>query len=301
MRSQISMLGSTVAALFLLANAASAELDAGYKEMQGAWQAMEMVDNGRAIAPEAIPTWLPSGGRIEIVDNAMVFTSTKDGQRHARVFSIDATTYPRQLNVVDDNQIMGYGIYRVEDGRLIVCISPPPVASRPTDFSARENSRRVLLVFARPKAEPAKPTATTNAAPASSVLNLPSPPPTVPATLAQTTKPSTSADMTKILPGTWTFNDAYGAFFLSLDPHGSFSTYRKSVETSAYQQVFKKLPLSNGTWKLNNGQVVLTCTSSVYADRIYKTFPFTIRNVSATNMEFVDYAGNVGKATRTTP
>jgi hypothetical protein len=40
---------------------------------------------------------------MELVDNAIVFTSPKDGKRHARVFSLDATTYPRQINIIDRN------------------------------------------------------------------------------------------------------------------------------------------------------------------------------------------------------
>lgn len=302
MRSQLTVCSLTIATIIWLPLRVFAELSAGYRELRGAWQATELVDNGHAVVADAISTWLPSGGRIEIVDNAMVFTSTKDGQRHARVFSIDATTYPRQINVIDNNQVMGHGIYRIEDGRLIVCISPAAGAARPTDFSARENSRRVLLVFARPKSEPVKPTIAANVAPVSSTLNLPPPPPlTAPAASTQTAKPLVNSDVAKLLPGTWTFNDAHGSFFLTLDQRGSFSTYRQSIETSAFQKVFKKLPLSSGTWKLNNGQVVLTCTSSIYPDRICKTFPFTIRSVNATSLDFVDYAGNAGKATRTTP
>src|SRR6187401_2032641 len=75
--------------------------NAAYTELKGSWQATELVDNGRVVPAEAISNWIPSGGRIEIVDNSIVFTSPKDAQRHARVFSVDATTYPRQLNILD--------------------------------------------------------------------------------------------------------------------------------------------------------------------------------------------------------
>jgi hypothetical protein len=99
----------------------------------------------------------------------------------------------------------------------------------------------------------------------------------------------TDADIGKRLPGNWKFNDAHGAFYLNMDARGTFATYRESVETSTYPKVFRKLPLSSGTWRLNNGQVVLTCTSSVYADRLYKAFPFTIRSASATELAFVHF------------
>jgi len=262
--------------------------------LSGNWQAVELVDNGRVIAPEAISGWLPSGGKIEIVDNSIVFTSPKDGKRHSRVFSVDATSYPRQLNVFDDGKLSGHGIYRIEDGRLIVCLSPPSAAPRPTDFSARENSQRVMIAFTSNdgKASTGSTPAQTVSAPP--VLSLPSPPP-----LQPTAKALTDAEIGNWLPGTWKFKDTYGDFLLSLDRNGTYSTYRQSVETSAFQKVFRQLPLSSGTWKLKNGQVVLQCTSAVYADRIYKTFPFTIRSVNATDMDFVDYAGNSGKAVRT--
>jgi uncharacterized protein (TIGR03067 family) len=275
--------------IILAASSAAVAQDAA---LNGSWQAVELVDNGRVIAPEAIPGWLPSGGRIEIIDNSIVFTSPKDGKRHARVFSVDATTYPRQLNVFDDGKLSGHGIYRVEDGRLVVCLSPPSKAPRPTDFSARDNSQRVMIVFTQKDTKPIPGTASAQTVSTTPILNLPNPP-ALPAV-----KPLSDTDIATWLPGTWKFKDAYGEFFLSLDRNGTFSTFRESVETSAFQKVFRKLPLSSGTWKLKSGQVVLQCTSSIYVDRLCKTFPFTIRSVDATNMEFVDYAGNTGKAVR---
>ena len=102
-----------------------------YQELRGSWQVTDLVDNGRVIPPESIPGWLPSGGRMEFVDNSIVFTSPKDRQRYARGFSIDATSYPRQFNVIDHGQISGHGIYRIEDGRLVVCLSSPKEATTP--------------------------------------------------------------------------------------------------------------------------------------------------------------------------
>ena len=271
--------------------------DAGYAELKGNWQAVEMVDNGRAIATAAIPGWLPSGGRIEIVNNSIVFTSPKDGQRYARVFSIDATTYPRQLNVIDGGKVSGQGIYRIDDGRLVVCLTPSNGVPRPTEFSAREGSMCVMIVFKRADPKLSVPTAPVAKVAATTVPNLPAP--------AVINAPSQSVvgtpidvEISKLLPGIWKCKDAYGAFFLSLDKNGTYSTYRESVQKSVFQKVFTKMPLSSGTWTLKNGQVTLQCTSAVYADRLYKSFPFTIRAVSSKEMQFVDYAGNVGKAER---
>src|SRR5215471_13371346 len=81
--------------------------DTGYRDLKGTWQAAELVDNGKVIPSDAIPGWLPSGGRIEIVDNTIIFTSPKNGERYARVFSIDAAVYPRQINLMDDGKVSG--------------------------------------------------------------------------------------------------------------------------------------------------------------------------------------------------
>src|ERR1700760_3987665 len=130
--------------IFSFAVFAANDATAQDKSLKGNWQAVELVDNGRVIAPEAIPGWLPSGGRIEILDNSIAFTSPKDGKRYSRVFFVDGRAYPPHFNVFDDGKLSGQGIYRIEDGRLIVCLSPASAAQRPTDFSARDNSQRAM-------------------------------------------------------------------------------------------------------------------------------------------------------------
>jgi uncharacterized protein (TIGR03067 family) len=281
----------------LCSSASAANSDQGYGELRGFWQAVELVDNGRVIPAEAIGGWVPSGGRMEIVDNTLVFTSPKDGQRHARMISIDATTYPRQLNVLDRNQIAGHGIYRFDEGRLIVCLSSPNQA-RPTDFSAKEGSQRMMMVLVRPNSKPTTPLTAAATTPTGASLSLPAPPINTAAS-QPTFKPLTNSEVGTMLPGTWKCNDRYGAIFLHLDKNGTYTTYRETVETSAFQKVFRKLPLSSGTWKLNNGQVVLHCTSAVHVDRIYKSFPFTIRSITPTELAFVDFAGRANKAVKT--
>jgi uncharacterized protein (TIGR03067 family) len=272
--------------------------NAAYTELKGSWQATELVDNGRVVPADAISSWIPSGGRIEIVDNSIVFTSPKDAQRHARVFSLDATTYPRQLNIMDGDKISGQGIYKIDNGNLVVCLAPVSQTSRPTDFTSRENSQRALIVFKRVDPNLSAPTTSAQTVSTTAVVNLPPPPAVSNLPAPPTAQPSMDTAVAQYLPGTWKYTDKYGGIFLSLDRNGAYSTYRESVEKSAFQQVFRKLPLSSGTWRTQNGQVVLQCTSAVYADRINKTFPFTIRSVGPTELQFVDYAGNAGKAVR---
>ena len=72
--------------------------DAGpeLKKFQGDWEVVELVENGKVIAADRIREILPSGGRIQVIENAIIFRSPKDRQQHAKVFAIAPTTYPQR-------------------------------------------------------------------------------------------------------------------------------------------------------------------------------------------------------------
>src|SRR5262249_20333535 len=145
MNHQQLKLGLWIIGISAFAISSATAQDGGYAELQGTWQAVELVDNGRVIPADAIPSWLPSGGRIEIIDNSIIFTSPKDGQRHARNFSVDATTYPRQLNVIDGGKTSGQGIFPKENGLLVVRLFSPTAAPPPAGFSPCLWSHHVTL------------------------------------------------------------------------------------------------------------------------------------------------------------
>jgi uncharacterized protein (TIGR03067 family) len=297
MNRRLSNLGIWVLSATALVCDSTFGQNAAYTELKGSWQATELVDNGRVVPSDAIASFIPSGGRVEIVDNSIVFTSPKDGQRHARVFSVDATTYPRQLNILDGDKISGQGIYKIDNGNLVVCLSPVSQTARPTEFTSRENSQRALIVFKRVDSNLNAPTTSAQTVAANTVLTLP-PPPVASLPAPPAGQPTIDTSLAHYLPGTWKYTDKYGGIFLSLDRNGTYSTYREQADASAFQQVFRKLPLSSGAWRIQNGQAVLQCTSAVYSDRVNKTFQFTIRSVGPTELQFVDYAGNAGKAVR---
>ena len=298
--------------------------DAAYVPLRGQWQAVELVDDGRVIPQEAIPTWIPAGGQLEVIDNTIVFTSSADGQRHSRTFDVDATRYPREINFRADGRLYAHGIYQLDQGRWVICAAPTTELARPTDFAAPQGSRRVLLVLKRP-ADAARPAAEQPAAsaaqpsppaagaaqaspPAANDLSkLPPPPidlskmpppPDLRSPPGNTGKLLTDAEVLRMLLGTWKYKDAYGDFFLTLDSKGTFNTFRETATTSAFQQVFVRAPVSSGTWSLNNGQLTLRCTASVQGDRVNQQVPLMVRSVSENDLIFVDLRGQVGKAVK---
>ena len=130
--------------LIALASVAMAD-DTELKRLQGHWQVIELVEDGKVIPPSAIEDWLPSGGKIEIVDNAIVTTSTDDGKKHVRILQVDPTQYPKGIEIKSRDKSEVLGIYRFDNDRLLVCVADSEEATRPREFSAKAGSKRMLL------------------------------------------------------------------------------------------------------------------------------------------------------------
>ena len=86
--------------------------------------------------------------------------------------------------------------------------------------------------------------------------------------------------------------------YLTLDRNGTYRTFRDTLKNSTFQQVFSSVPVSSGTWTLNNGRIVFHCTSTSQPERLNKDHPFQVRSVTQSDLIFIDYAGNVGKAVK---
>jgi len=269
---------STVLILTAPLSVAAQEQSAEFKLFQGNWNVAELVENGQVIPAEKIKDVLPSGGRVEIVDNAVVFRSSDDHQLRARTFSIDATRYPKTIDISSRDSNDGWGIYRFDSGKLVICVSATSEGERPDEFSAPAGSDRMLLVLSRPASPAASPK-----------------PRTVP-----DAKPAASDDaaLRDSLVGTWRYMDSIGALIVKLGANGAYSTTREVKELRVFQTVFVSTPVSNGTWKVENGSVIFHVTGANDPERLHRVVPFSIRSVSATDFIFVDSIGRVGKATR---
>jgi uncharacterized protein (TIGR03067 family) len=254
------------------------------RRMRGDWEVVELVEDGKVIPRQAIPDWLPSGGRIQIEDNAIVIHSITDQKRHVRVFSIDATKYPRSIKITDAHKQETEGIYKFDENKLVVCLSDTGDKA-PTEFSAKEGSGRALLVMQPAKG--AAPTATAKPKPAP---EKPKPEETPAATVL------TDAEVSKLLQGAWKYDDSVGALYVMFRSNGTFSTTREYQELRLFQRVFVQTPVTSGTWKVERGTLKFHVTTSIYADRVGNTFGFAVRSISDKDMIFIDYLGHVGRA-----
>lgn len=278
-----SVLSCVVVSVAVIATLLAADKNPELQPFQGHWQVVELVENGHVIPSEAIHDWLPSSGRLEIVDNALMHVSHEDGKKHARIFDIDATQFPKGIDIITREKKDAVGIYKFDDGKLVVCLSDPEDGPRPTEFSAKEGSKRMLMVLKKSHAPTGDKTASAQSAPkADGVAG----------------KILTDAELTKMLPGTWRYRDDAGALVITMLSNGTWSTIRETTELRLLKKVFVQAPVSSGTWTVKNGVINYHCTSSVRIESVNQTLPFTVRSISDKDLIFVDFMGRLGKATR---
>jgi uncharacterized protein (TIGR03067 family) len=269
-----------LAALLLVPSTVAADQDPETKQLQGRWEVIELAEDGKVIPKEAIREWLPSGGRFQIVENAIIFTSPSDGKKYVKVFSLDSTQYPKGIDLMTRDKKDGLGIYRFDNDRLVVCISDPTESKRPTEFSAKAGSKRMLMVLQRSTSQGQQP------APAKQQ----------PSGKAGTVL--TDAQVTEMLKSTWRYTDSIGALFATLNSNGTFSTVREVKEIRLFQKMFVQTPISTGTWTVQNGRLSFNVQTSVQWDRVNRQFDFLVRSISSRDLIFVDSFGRVGQAVK---
>jgi len=282
------MIHLNVVAVALLASPVfTEEPNPELQQFQGPWEVAELSEDGKVIPKQAIKEWLPSGGRAEIVDNAIIFRSPHDGKKYVKVFSVDATKYPKAIEISTPQRTDGWGIYQFDNGRLVICLADPNEAERPGDFSAAKGSKRMLMVLKRP----AVASATTAVAKAATPQ-----PKTMPD--GQAAQFLSDEQVTKMLAGSWRLKDSAGFLFVTFNADGTFSTMREYQQLRLFHKSFVQTPISSGTWSVNNGALAAHVTTSVRLERVNQVLSFAVRSISGRDMIFVDQLGRVGSAAK---
>ena len=198
------------AALITCAPCRSDDEDPELRKFQGHWEVTDLVEDGKVIAKQKIRELLPSGGRAQIIENAIIFRSPTDGKQGAKVFRIEPAKYPKRIEVSTSQGKDSWGIYQFDADKLVICLTDPNEAARPGDFSAEAGSKRMRMVLKR---SAARPLATKT--PAVAGTQKPQP--------AQALKGLTDVDLTKMLAGTWRLNDNAGSLFVTFNANGTVS------------------------------------------------------------------------------
>ncbi len=297
-----------------ISSAQTDAIDADLKRLNGHWRMIEMVEDGNAIPEAQMREHLPGGGRLEIIDYTILFRSPIDGTKSTKSFRLNPSVFPKRMAIMDRDTTTGVGIYKFDQGKLVICLSRD-ASDSPTEFGASPGSKRMLMVLASydpgqselpglnatlPKripvqvaTKPALVAPPAIATPQIQAAPLPSPP-IVAANVAA--RVLSDGEVRAMAVGKWRINDSEGSIDLVFNPNGIFQTYRYRRAIASFQLIFVPTPVSTGTWSIAHGRLIANVTSSTRFDRLNQSFAPAVRSISATDMILVDHLGRVSRA-----
>lgn len=281
--SAIAMLLSLAAGEAVFAQNSEAEL----KKFQGAWEVEELAVNGEVISADQVRYRLPSGGKVEIIENAIIYRPPGEEKQRAKTMSVDAAQFPKTIDVKDSQGNVSRGIYQFAQGKLIICAADRETTSRPREFSAPAGSQLMLITLRKRAAgnTPATPDQSTNTPP-------PSP----------KSKPAlqglSDADVARMLLGTWVLNDSAGALFLTFRNDSTFNTVREQEQLALFHRSIVRTPISSGKWNVKDGRLTTFVDQSVEIAKVNHSFAFSIRSISEKDLITVDWLGRTVRAMR---
>jgi uncharacterized protein (TIGR03067 family) len=143
---------ATLSALCLvLACQPSRAADDPKDALQGVWVAQSMESDGKAVPEEARKRM-----RFTFKGDKLIIRGNDDSDREQDcTYKIDATKSPKQLDITttkDRTPLLA--IYEVKGDELKVCVRHASSdEGRPTGFATKADTRLVLIVFKKAKAE----------------------------------------------------------------------------------------------------------------------------------------------------
>jgi len=130
---------SILATFTLTAEAQQNAIDNELKLLDGNWRVIQLVENGQSVPEDQMKFVLPGGGIMEMIDETILFKSPIDGNKGARRFRIDPTSYPKKIAIFHRDATTGAGIYKFDQGKLVVCLSKN-VSQQVVEFMASAGS-----------------------------------------------------------------------------------------------------------------------------------------------------------------
>ena len=95
----------------------------------------------------------------------------------------------------------------------------------------------------------------------------------------------------RMLVGTWGHQDADSIHYITLNGDGSLSA--TMTWKDSFKQMFHKDVRSSGTWKVQDGVVIATTTTSTDKERRGQVGSFRVRSITPSELVAVDHNGQV--------
>jgi uncharacterized protein (TIGR03067 family) len=245
--------------------------------LEGNWQVIELIEEGRLVPQAEIRTQLIKDALVTVRGPILSFTLPTTNVTRALPFVVDGSKSPATLDIAGAEKIGSQGIYQVDGKTLVVCLSLPKANARPAQFASTPASKTMLMTMVKsqgaPKVEPQP-------------LPLPLlPPPPVAKTKDETYRP--------MLIGVWGHQNDDFIQYLTLNIDNSFSMERNWK--GAFKQAFHDNIRSSGSWELRDGVVILRTTASTERNRIGQVSSYRIYSLTASDVSYIDQEGQLRK------
>lgn len=138
-----------IAASLIAADSPKDDVKKELEALKATWTFTSFEINGQKAPEDAIKNFklIVSGNEMTIKVGGEVKFGIKqlDGSTNPRIIDLEYKEGPQKGNVFE-------GIYHVDGDTLKICVhATPNVRQRPTEFTGKENSNQMLIVFKREK------------------------------------------------------------------------------------------------------------------------------------------------------
>jgi len=236
--------------------------------LDGTWEITTVIDDGRVVEPTDVLLNYAADGRVIIRGQTVELVVPMTYQRKQLPFVVDETKSPMTVDLAGTQKTGGRGIFVATKDTLVLCLSSRD-KGRPTTFASLPGSGNLLVTLKRATGE-------SNASPLPQPPNMPT---------------YEDEQLRRMLVGTWGHQDAESIHYITLGGDGSMRATMQWKDQ--FKRLFHQDVRSSGTWKVENGVVILSITSSTDKERRGQVGSFRVRSITSTELVAVDYSGQV--------
>lgn len=263
--------------LLLLGTARASEANAT-SPFDGVWEITALIDDGEVIPSVVIRQSLAVDGRMTVNGQAISF-NRPNGEKKVVLFTTDTRVTPAAIDLAGSDKTGGRGIFVINGDMLMICLSGPELAVRPTSFASTKNSNAMLMTLQR--------------------VRTVAPPSTLPLPPAPVNDHIGDAGVRRLLIGSWGHQDSERIEYGTFNSDGSFSMNRQWKKS--FRRYFTDDERFSGDWKLENGTLVVRITAATDPKVRGQVFSYRINSINDREMVLLDDAGNVRREWRTSP
>ncbi len=266
---------------FILFQTPSTGSDSDQARVQGEWKVTSVLDDGAIVPESVVESHLIREGRLTIKGATLSYINPENMQLHESAFVLTTDVQPKAIDLAGHGRTRSKGIYMLDGDSLVVCLAAPEAKDRPTEFGSPKGSNNLLIWMKRVKVPTATPVKRTTP------IEVPKQPPA--------SKPPTQqeldARMRRELIGTWGHQNSDEIVLITFNPDGSFSSSK--TPKSGFKKIFREPVRTSGTWKLEEGIIIIRVTASTERDLNGQILSYRVRSISDTQITMIDSTGRM--------